>query len=150
MRTVKTLIRWGGCPDWYESLLGAQVILLGFVMLWLFLIFWNSLTFFEEEKKKIFTNQPTLLSGKGKQRYFQGWPRYCNAASIFQVEGCLGAIICSYIFFFYMTCILSILYHNLNALGPLHVNAEYSGINCLNISLGGWNLWMWPLDWYLY
>ena len=39
---------------------------------------------------------------------------------------------------FYMTCILSILYHNLNALGPL--NAEYSGINCLNISLGDWNL----------
>ena len=36
-----------------------------------------------------------------------------------------------------MTCILSILYHNLNAVGPLHLNAEYSGINCLNISLGG-------------
>ena len=41
-------------------------------------------------------------------------------------------------YFFYMTCILSILYHNLNALGPL--KAEYSGINCLNISLGDWNL----------
>ena len=42
-----------------------------------------------------------------------------------------------------MTCILSILYHNLNALGPLHVNAEYSGINCLNISLGGSNVTTW-------
>ena len=40
-------------------------------MLWLFLIFWNSLTFFEEEKN--FIDRPTLLfligSGKGQQKF---------------------------------------------------------------------------------
>ena len=35
---------------------------------------------------------------------------------------------------------VSIIYHNLNFLGPPYLNAEYSGINCLNIALEGWNL----------
>ena len=56
------------------------------------------------------------------------------------IRASLGiALACSQYIFFYMTSILSILYDNLNAVGQLHLNAEYNGINCLNISLGGWS-----------
>ena len=77
---AQTQIRLGIHPVWSESSLSAHADsedsdqtrrmpsliwvfawgtdhFVGFGMLWLFLIFWNSLTFFEEEKKNIY--QPT-------------------------------------------------------------------------------------------
>ena len=44
----------GRMPSLIWVVAGRTGHFVGFVMLWLFLIFWNSLTVFEEEKKKIF------------------------------------------------------------------------------------------------
>ena len=93
MRTVKTLIRQGGCPAWYVSLLGAQIISLVlscYDSFWYFGIHLPSL----RKKKKFYqpTNPPL---GLGETKIFIRVARYCNAASIFKVEGCLVAIIYS-------------------------------------------------------
>ena len=45
----------------------------GFVMLWLFLIFWDSLTFFEEEKKNLPTDRPFSWV-RGNKDIFKGGP----------------------------------------------------------------------------
>ena len=58
----------------------------GFVMLWLFLIFWNSLTFFEEEKKKIY--QPTYPSlGEGETDIFKGGPDIAMQHQFIKLKG---------------------------------------------------------------
>ena len=45
----------------------------GFGMLWLFLIFWNSLTFLEEEKKNLPTDR-TFSRVRGNKDIFKGGP----------------------------------------------------------------------------
>ena len=72
MRTLKT-----DQTRWMPSLIGVFAWrtdhFVGFVMLWLFLIFWNSLTFFEEEKKYLPTDQP-FSRVRGNKDIFKAGP----------------------------------------------------------------------------
>ena len=63
MRTAKTLIRLGGCPGWSESLLGAQSIFFGFVVLQIICV-------------AFVTNLDLIWSKLKSKCRWQSWPHF--------------------------------------------------------------------------
>ena len=66
MRTVNTIIRLGGCPDRSESSLGAQVILLVFVVRRLTCYAFSAVKNIQEHVKKSF---PAVIDNEGRNEY---------------------------------------------------------------------------------